>query len=238
MENQELDTVVENTVVENTVVENTVAEDAVAEDAVAEDAVAEDNENAGINEPADILAEGRNPDFNPYGRVYENNLPNQYPATNLDGPAGLGGWLVLVAIGRILGPLMLLNAIYQVFSIYFKSDLLAQLSSPDNKLYSALWKPMIFFELIGNILLLGLSVLLIILFFQKKKQFPKAYIGMMLINVLIMLIDLILLYQIQRTLTVDLNITATSQLITAIITSAIWIPYMLISKRVKNTFTR
>jgi|GEM_PF-510548 len=238
MENQETDNVVGNAVAGNAGAENTVVGSTGAEDNVVGDTVAEDAGNAGNNEPADILAEGGNPDFNPYGRVYENNLPNQYQETNLDGPSGLGGWLVLVAIGRILGPLMLLNAIYQVFSIYFKSDLLAQLSSPDNRLYSALWKPVIFFELIGNILLLGLSVLLIILFFQKKKQFPKAYIGMMLVNILIMLIDLILLYQIQRTLTVDLNITATSQLITAIITSAIWIPYMLISKRVKNTFTR
>ncbi len=221
----------------DSVCENIATEDGIAENNAIGSSAAEDITNTGIsaNESVDILAEVQNPDFNPYGRVYDNNLPNQYA---LNGPSGLGGWLVLVAIGRILGPLVLLNAIYQIFSVYFKSGMLTQLSDPDSNMYSALWKPMAFFELIGNVVLLGLSVLLIVLFFMKKKQFPIVYIGMMVLNVLIMLIDLIFIYQIQKALALDLNITATSQLIAAIVTSGVWIPYMLVSKRVKNTFIR
>lgn len=255
MENKELDGVVEDiaaevSAAEYSVVEDGAAVDSVSENIASEDGIAENNtigysaaedmENTVIsaNEPVDMLAEVQNTDFNPYGRVYDNNLPNQYPVNGIQGPAGLGGWLVLVAIGRILGPIILLSAIYQVFSVYFQSGLLAQLSDPDSNMYSVLWKPMVFFELIGNILLLGLSVLLIVLFFMKKKQFPIVYIGMMVLNVLIMLIDLIFIYQIQKALALDLNITATSQLIAAIATSGVWIPYMLVSKRVKNTFIR
>lgn len=232
MENKELDGVIENIAVEDSAVE-----DITVEDSVLEDGAAENIEITGISstEPVDLLAEVHNPDFNPYGRVYDNNLPS---LNGLQGPAGLGGWLVLVAIGRILGPLILLNAIYQIFSVYFKSGMLTQLSDSDSSMYSALWKPMAFFELIGNVVLLGLSVLLIVLFFMKKKQFPMAYIGMMVLNVLIMLVDLIFIYQIQKALGLDLNITATSQLIAAIVTSGVWIPYMLVSKRVKNTFIR
>ncbi len=255
MENKELDGVVEDiaaevSAAEYSVVEDGAAADSVSENIASEDGIAENNtigysaeedmENTVIsaNEPVDMLAEVQNTDFNPYGRVYDNNLPNQYPVNGIQGPAGLGGWLVLVAIGRILGPLILLNAIYQIFSVYFKSGMLTQLTDPDSNMYSALWKPMAFFELIGNVVLLGLSVLLIVLFFMKKKQFPIVYIGMMVLNVLIMLIDLIFIYQIQKALALDLNITATSQLIAAIATSGVWIPYMLVSKRVKNTFIR
>ncbi len=227
MENKELDGVIENIAVEDSVSESIAVEDGAAENV--------EITSISANEPVEMLAEVQNTDFNPYGRVYDNNLPNQY---SLNGPSGLGGWLVLVAIGRILGPLILLNAIYQIFSVYFKSGMLTQLSDPDSNMYSALWKPMAFFELIGNVVLLGLSVLLIVLFFMKKKQFPMAYIGMMVLNVLIMLVNLIFIYQIQKSLALDLNITATSQLIAAIVTSGVWIPYMLVSKRVRNTFIR
>lgn len=266
MDNKELDGVIENSAVENSATENPVLEnyaedvgtaasvaeniteaDNVSENIASEDSPADSdaigyievegiqNTEISANEPVDLLAGVPNPDFNPYGRVYDNNLPS---LNGLQGPAGLGGWLVLVAIGRILGPLILLNAIYQIFSVYFKSGMLTQLSDPDSNMYSALWKPMAFFELIGNVVLLGLSVLLIVLFFMKKKQFPVVYIGMMILNVIIMLVDLIFIYQIQKALALDLNITATSQLIAAIVTSGVWIPYMLVSKRVKNTFIR
>lgn len=91
------------------------------------------------------------------------------------------------------------------------------------------------FEAIGNIVLLALSLFLAFLFFSKKKQFPKWFIGITLGTLGFIAID---------TLSAPLLTDALSysepahfkDLVQTAIGAAIWIPYMLKSRRVKNTF--
>lgn len=95
------------------------------------------------------------------------HLSNPYvEASSLAGtdvlePVGIKGWLVIVAIGRILAPLILLYNIFIATLPLFTSGMLEELSNPANEYYSPLWKPLVMFELVGNILFLILNVVLL-----------------------------------------------------------------------------
>jgi hypothetical protein len=155
-----------------------------------------------------------------------------------EGPSGIGGWLILIAIGRILSPLIILATILNTYLPVILSDKLNMLSRPGSINYSELWKPTIFFEFGYNIIVLILGVVLLFLFFGRKRIFPKAYIGLVIFSIIFSTIDVILMAKIQSSISINVNTNATNQIIRQIVTAAIWIPYFLKSVRVKNTFVR
>ena len=73
------------------------------------------------------------------------------------------------------------------------------------------------------------------LFFSKKKLFPKVYIGMILFTLVFIILDAFAV----KMIIVDEPVfdpETLKELLQTVITALIWIPYMLISKRVKATF--
>lgn len=172
---------------------------------------------------------------NVYGNVFPKyEHPEQYPT----GPQGIGGWLILVAIGRITAPILLLFTILQVYLSYFRDGLLQELSNPDNQAYSSLWRPIILFEMGINVILFIVGIILLYLFFSKKRSFPQVFIGFCIFTILVTIVDGILGYNLQKELTSDYDYTGIAHIFKAVVNSGIWIPYMLLSKRVKNTFGR
>ena len=101
--------------------------------------------------------------------------------------------------------------------------------------YHVLWAPLLIFELLANLTLFGCSILLVILYFQKRRFFPKLYISFLLINASILLIDHFGAQIVDKKASA---LEATRTLSRAILPCLIWIPYMLQSRRVKATFLR
>jgi hypothetical protein len=103
--------------------------------------------------------------------------------------------------------------------------------------YHALWAPLLIFDLLGNLTLLGCAILLIALYFQKRRTFPRVFIVFMLLNAVIHLTDHfgteLVLGDKQKS-----GIEDTRALSRACVPCFIWIPYMLKSRRVKVTFVR
>lgn len=153
-------------------------------------------------------------------------------------PVGLGGWLIIVGIGRVLNPIILIMTIINTYLPQITSDLYDELSQPGNDAYSSLWKPTFYFELYCNALILIISVILLVLFFRKKKLFPTIFICTLVLNILFTIIDAILITKIQDSISIDLQMDSIASIIMPIFFCIIWIPYILTSKRVKNTFVK
>lgn len=147
---------------------------------------------------------------------------------------GLGGWLIVMGIGVILSPIVLL---YEGFSLleFFKQDGVSQLNNPASDIYypALLW--FILGECVVNLVLLLLSLYAAYLFFSKHYRFPKFYIGLMIGYLLVLFADCVI-----SELLIPQESAFDSETITELAKSAlrcvIWVPYLLISVRVKNTF--
>jgi hypothetical protein len=172
------------------------------------------------------MTEERNPYATPDANLESDDLAEQQN----DGPKGLGGWLILVGFGIIAGPVFKTFILISIYIPIFTSGQLSGLMKSDPGLGG-----LIQFEAIGHILLLAASLYLAFLFFSKKLQFPKWFITFTLIALTFVAIDTLIAPLVTSALSYsepqhfkDLAQTAVS--------AAIWIPYMLRSKRVKNTF--
>ena len=101
-------------------------------------------------------------------------------------------------------------------------------------------------ELAANVLMILARLYLIFLFFTKKRLFPRFFIIVMIASPLIIYLDAYFAARIMNELTAGLGQAAeeildsdtTKDFIRALVYACIWSPYMLYSKRVKNTFVQ
>src|SRR5262245_45842957 len=150
-------------------------------------------------------------------------------------PAGLGGWLILVAIGLIVSPIRILAFIVQTSVPPFRDGAWAILTTPGSEAYHALWAPLLIFELLGNVGFIVAQVSLLVLFFKRSRNFPRIYVWVVLINLPFILLDA-WLGSFVITDEPMIDPTTAVELTRSVIGIAIWVPYMRLSKRVRNTF--
>jgi hypothetical protein len=151
-----------------------------------------------------------------------------------DDLVGIGGWLILLAIGQVLGPLKYLGSVVQY---YIGLD-------------SNLWTkfPIAFYgEAVLQISLLALMCYTAYLFFTKSKAFPTFFIFEYVAGILIYPVDVIFSAATLSAYTGVPVETYTAKMmdsgevgrtIAMMITAAVWIPYIKLSKRVSKTFVR
>lgn len=153
------------------------------------------------------------------------------PASPKPELTGIGGWLILPMLGIVLSVIILPFAIYgQNIQVIEYWD---ELTNSQSDTFIPLFKELIYFELLGNAILYTLLLFLCYVFFTKKKLAIKIYIFFQLFALVLTISDIIL----AGTL-LDLEVEASDirDIFRALIGCAIWIPYFLVSKRVKNTF--
>ncbi|RIV52806.1 DUF2569 family protein [Flagellimonas taeanensis] len=166
-------------------------------------------------------------------KIHDNYNPKPQSDQNLN----IGGWLVLPGIGLVLSPFLLL---FQVGSQgYFDKGVWSLFKNAGYENANALTL-FLGFELAMNIALLVFAALLIILYFKKRTSLPKLIIIMYASSFVIPILDLVLynaLFPKDLLDAADDQETYT-QIFRGFISAAIWIPYFLVSERVKNTFTK
>jgi transglutaminase-like putative cysteine protease len=150
------------------------------------------------------------------------------------GLVGLSGWLILVGIGLVGNPIQFLRGIIDLDFI-FRQPSWNALTSPGTEQYHALWAPVLIYEVFCNIALLVYSILLLVLFFQKRRSFPKLMIVFIAANFVVIGIDTLLAAQIPAVQANGLNDTF-KELARSIFAGLIWIPYFIVSKRAQATF--
>jgi len=142
----------------------------------------------------------------------------------------IGGWLILVLIGLIITPIRLGITL---FSDFF--PMLDSMSLLDA--YPSL-QIMIYTEGIGNIIFGISAIILLIIMSNKDRRFPKLMIAFYVANLIFVLVDAIYATQIPVIEQFVSSEDSLKEVVRAIIGTAIWVPYMMVSTRVKRTFVK
>ena len=153
---------------------------------------------------------------------------------------GLGGWLILVGINLGLAIPIRIYTILGHWSGYFSLQVWQLFTQPQSEYYHPIYAPLLTFEILGNIGILGLSILTFCLFIKKHRAFPRVFILLTIIRAIFLITDTIGCSVIPSLGSHSHNndTKLITQTIGTIFGSLIWISYMLQSKRVKLTFTR
>jgi hypothetical protein len=141
-------------------------------------------------------------------------------------PSGIKGWLILPAIGTFLSP------IYLSISVIKMVPSLEKVWAAKSALSTGLLA-FVAVETALNVAFIVGWVVAIVLLINKSPHYPKAYIALMGGMVVFLAADMIIsagAYN-QRPGQEEFMTLARTVLV-----AAIWCPYMLFSKRVKNTF--
>lgn len=163
--------------------------------------------------------------------------PLQLPGQGRRQVAGLGGWLILVALGMFVRTIMLLITIIQSRDAYFNASIWRLMSTPGSEQYQANYTLIATMELIVNFSLFTYALLLLVLFFRRSHMFPRAiqvFLGLWVLGSAFNLWDHAMLGQEDPAQKME----SYKQLFQTMIGTAIWIPYFQVSRRVKLTFVR
>ncbi len=144
------------------------------------------------------------------------------------------GWLILPAIGIVISTIISLDTILnKIYPIISNTEQWAYLTSPASEGYIPRFSTIVYYEFYAGLLMLMLLVWLLILFFKKHKLAPIFMIILLIVNIVFSFIDEMLALSILE----SINITFVKT-IGAFFTATIWIPYFILSERVKGTFTQ
>lgn len=159
------------------------------------------------------------------------------PQIAMSGPVGLGGWLILVIIGLVISPFRIGRFLITEHLPLFTDGTWEIITSADSPYYHVLWGPLLVFEVAGNLIMIVLSLTTLALILRKSRRVPKLIIGMYAFNIAFIVGDYILVNLIPA-IAEQPDTETMTELIRALVGAAIWIPYFLVSKRVRNTFVR
>jgi hypothetical protein len=149
----------------------------------------------------------------------------------------IGGWLILVAAGLLILPIRLGLFIVEDLMPAFSKEAWPLLTTPGSPVYHPLNKPLLLFELTGNGLLLACGLAVALLFFRKLRSFPTAAVGFLILAVAFYIGDYVLSLQIPA-VAEQSGTESKLDLIGATLTAVVLASYVLLSKRVKQTFVR
>jgi hypothetical protein len=140
---------------------------------------------------------------------------------------GISGWLVLMAIGQVLGPLQVFTGMLNEYT-----------SLPDGTIARY---PLAFAgDLILRVTFIGLLIYTAVHFFSKRASFPRLFI-------ISYVASLCIPFLIGLWVTFTSGVNTIGNLFTGsdlgaysfgAVTGAIWVAYVINSVRVKNTFVR
>lgn len=170
---------------------------------------------------------------NPYAAP---QAPVGDPPPKADGPRGIGGWLILPVIGLLVFPVRVLISLATDYWPIFQGGIWGNLTTPGTEVYHPLWAPVIVGEIFFNVAFFAFDLVLLYLLFTKSHRFPKAFVAFALSNLLFIVCDAALAWQIPAVAARGVAGLA-GEIARSLAVVAIWVPYMLVSKRVRNTFT-
>ena len=148
---------------------------------------------------------------------------------------GLGGWLILVGLGVVLSPIRMLVTSIPVYQPVFEDGTWEALTTVGSEAYHPYWSSLLVGEIAINSIILVASLYLIYLFFSRHYLFPKLYIGIVAVSVIFIPLDA----WIVTSMFPDepmFDPDTTREFMRTLIGAVIWIPYMILSKRVAATF--
>lgn len=150
--------------------------------------------------------------------------------------SGLQGWLVLVGFGICASPLVSLYSFFEIAPA-IALDSWTTLTSPSSDRYDPLWAPALLLQLAVMLATLAFSLLMIPLFFGKRRNLPRIYIATVSLELLGMSAVYALLWQIPSA-AAEMGTDEWTEIAGLVFSALVWISYFRVSKRVKSTFVR
>jgi len=146
----------------------------------------------------------------------------------------IGGWMVLPFIGVFLSPLVSFAELFKNnFFEYFQWRILTDPSYP---MYSPVLGTIVLSELIFDLFMLGFSILLIVQILQHRTSLPELISIFIGFNFVFLLAEQSCFFIFSFPDNYNVPDMSMSLLKTGLST-VIWVPYFLLSERVKGTFT-
>jgi tetratricopeptide (TPR) repeat protein len=130
---------------------------------------------------------------------------------------GIGGWLILLAFGVLTGPFLTAYSIVCNFALFGTS-------------MSANFQAVLMMETLVLSGMLLFQIYVAIAFFRRKATAPNLVIALLIARVVFDVIDLMAVASVTRAS------PAAGSLFGLLLAAGIWIPYLLLSRRVKATF--
>ena len=148
---------------------------------------------------------------------------------------GLGGWLVLVGIGVVISPIRLIVKLIPTYKPLFENGSWEILTTEGTEAYIPYFSSLLIGEIVFNALMVAATIYSIYLFFSKHHLFPKLYIGIVAASLIFIPLDA---WVVSMVIPGEpmFDPDTTNEFMRSLIVGAIWVPYMLVSKRVKLTF--
>src|SRR5689334_6367009 len=106
-----------------------------------------------------------------------------------EGPEGLGGWLVLVALGLFVTPVRLAIFLLQTFPPIFRDGMWEKLTTPGPAPYHPLWAPLLIGEIAINSVFILLAIYLLFLYFRRSWRFPRLYMTLLISSLVFIVAD-------------------------------------------------
>lgn len=148
---------------------------------------------------------------------------------------GLGGWLILVGIGVVIGPIRLIATLILTYKPVFEDGTWDALTTVGSDVYTPYFGSLLVGEIAFNTIIVAASIFLIYLFFSKHYLFPKLYIGIVVASLVFIPLDAWIVTKMFHGESM-FDPDTTKESMRLLITCVVWIPYMLVSKRVRVTF--
>jgi len=151
-------------------------------------------------------------------------------------PPKIGGWLIVIAVGLVLSLLQNLTNMLQVLAPLGGGFVWVRLTDPTSPVYHPYWKTVIIYDAVVGCLYAIMNMVAIILFFGKRRLFPKLTVAFIPTIFLLSLVGYYLVGLIPAVATKPAYVAQGHALIVKFVALHVWIPYFLVSKRVKETF--
>lgn len=148
---------------------------------------------------------------------------------------GIGGWLILVVIGLLISPIRIGHFLVTTHWPIFRDGVWPVLTTPGTEGYHALWAPLIAFEIVGNLGSIALALVTLWFLVRKSRRTPILAISWLMWTTAFVVVDFFAADLIPA-VAAQPDPDSIKELMRSLIGAAIWIPYFLVSKRVKATF--
>lgn len=149
-----------------------------------------------------------------------------------EAPKGLGGWLILPMIGLVLSPLRMGYQFITDLLPVFDPAVWSKLTDTTLPGYRPMLAPLIVFESVANVAMFAFTLAVMWFFFHKSRRTPRLFIVWLALLALTQIVDSAL----ASSAGLPIDNASMHDIIRSVAAAAIWIPYFLVSKRVRNTF--
>ena len=149
---------------------------------------------------------------------------------------GLWGWLLLFTGFVILKIVRIGFLIASTFLPLFRDGTWQALTSPGSPAYHPLWERVVLFELAGHIVIGAMAMVALALLVVRSSFAPKFSIGLLMASFAVAAANYFIAAQIPSIADPATDYGSLAVLVRAGIAMLVWVPYFLVSRRVKATF--